>query len=76
MISTSLRIRTELFDHGLFPGSAKQLTGSSLQMLFKNLHLVSSIDYKITLEQWIEQMTQVMPLFTENDVFLFMLSSH
>ena len=43
-----LEIRTELFEHGLYPLKTK-LTSQMLINLFKNLHMISSIDYKIPL---------------------------
>jgi len=49
----SLQIRTELFEHGLFPVQSK-ITPQILIALFKNLHLLSSIDYKIALGLWID----------------------
>jgi len=44
----TLAIRTELFEHGLFPTQGK-LNASVIINLFHNLSLLSSIDYKIKL---------------------------
>jgi hypothetical protein len=49
----TLAIRTELFEHGLFPTQIK-LTNQVLVSVFSNLNLVSTIDYKIKLKDWIE----------------------
>ena len=55
-----LEIRTELFEHGLYPLKTK-LTSQMLINLFKNLHMISSIDYKIPLSQWIDVSTKTIP---------------
>ena len=44
----NLSIRTELFEHGLFPMQHK-LTTSVLINVIQELSLMSSIDYKIRL---------------------------
>ena len=49
----TLAIRTELFEQGLYPTQNK-LTNSVLVNLFTNLNLLSSIDYKIKLHQWVD----------------------
>lgn len=48
-----LQIRTELFEHGLFPMQSK-LTSNVLVTTFTNLNLLSSIDYKIKLANWVD----------------------
>ena len=63
-------IRGEIFDHGLFPDSA-QITKSILLALFKNLHLVSSIDYKITLDQFKEEATKCIPSLKLTEAHLY-----
>jgi hypothetical protein len=62
----TLAIRTELFEQGLYPTQNK-LTNSVLVNLFTNLNLLSSIDYKIKLHQWIDQATRYWPQCTEQD---------
>jgi hypothetical protein len=49
----TLSVRTDLFDHGLFPLQPK-VSSSILINLFANLNLVSSIDYKVKLKDWVE----------------------
>lgn len=49
----SLKIRSEVFEHSIYPMQAK-ITSKNLVDLFKNLHLLSSFDYKISLQNWIE----------------------
>jgi hypothetical protein len=48
-----VRIRLEIFDHGIFPCPAK-LNTKSLINIVKSLYLVSTIDYKITAANWHE----------------------
>ena len=48
-----LSVRTELFEHGLFPMQSK-LTSTVLVNTFTNLNLLSSIDYKIKLSNWVD----------------------
>ena len=43
--TTRLSLRTDLFDHGLYPSS--KFASQPLINLFSNLHLVSSIEYRI-----------------------------
>ncbi len=62
----TLSLRTELFEQGLFPMQGK-LTTTVLVNLFANLNLVSSIDYKIKLKDWIEQSCKFIQGMTEND---------
>ena len=64
-----LQLRTELFEHGLFPMQSK-LSANVLVNTFTNLNLLSSIDYKIKLVNWVEQVKTThkqpffIPLFT------------
>jgi hypothetical protein len=66
----SLAIRTELFEHIIYPSQTK-LTSSILINLFKSLHLLSSIDYKITLNQWIEQAVKHIPSLVEGEAEVY-----
>jgi hypothetical protein len=49
-----LSIRSELFDHAIFPVMANKITSNVLVTTFTNLNLLSSIDYKIKMNHWIE----------------------
>jgi len=49
----SLEIRTELFEHAIFPMTNK-LSSQVLITTFTNLNLLSSTDYKIKLNNWVE----------------------
>eukprot|EP00347_Sterkiella_histriomuscorum_P018435 403345520 len=69
----TLAIRTELFEHGLFPTQGK-LTPTVLLNLFTNLNLLSSIDYKIKLHQWVDQATRYWPQCTETDAQVYFLT--
>lgn len=55
-----LEIRAELFDHCVYPNQSK-ITEQSLVTLFKSLHLMSSVTYKISIFQWIEQALKHIP---------------
>ena len=45
-----------------------------LVTLFKNLHLLSSIDYKITLIDWVEQALKYVPTLTANEAEVYFLT--
>jgi hypothetical protein len=64
-----LAIRTELFEHGIFPSLKNhgKITSSILVDTFTNLNLLSSIDYKIKLQSWIDQAVKHIPGMTAND---------
>lgn len=49
-----ISIRSELFEHCIYPSQTK-ITTQNILNLFRSLHLLSSFDYKITLDNWIEQ---------------------
>jgi hypothetical protein len=68
-----LQIRTELFEHGLFPMQSK-LSSSVLVTTFTNLNLLSSIDYKIRLSNWVDQSKKHIPDMTEQDAQIFFLT--
>jgi len=59
----TLEIRTELFDHWVYPNQAK-ITEQSLLTLFKSLNILSSVKYKISIFQWIEQALKHIPTMT------------
>lgn len=61
---SQLDIRTELFEHGLYPLQTK-LTDHMLVTLFKNLHMISSIDYKITHQQWSDAVIKNIPTISK-----------
>lgn len=47
-------IRYELFDHLIYPLGVKFDENMIIQ-LFRKLHIMSSIDYKISLNEWIDE---------------------
>lgn len=69
----SLGIRTELFDHGVFPLQSHhgKITSSILIETFTNLNLLSSIDYKIKLQTWIDQAVKYIPGMSQNDAMVY-----
>lgn len=68
-----LQIRTELFEHGLFPMPSK-LTSNVLVTTFTNLNLLSSIDYKIKLANWVDQSKKHIPEMTEQDAQIYFMT--
>jgi len=56
-------IRYELFDHLIYPLSVKFDENMIIQ-LFRKLHIMSSIDYKITLNEWIDESLKSLSGFT------------
>ena len=69
-----MAIRTELFEQGLFPHNQSKLNVNLLVNLFTNLNLLSSIDYKIKLSQWIDQAVKHIPGMTEGDARVYYLT--
>jgi hypothetical protein len=61
----SIYVRLEIFDHLVYPLSIK-LDDNLIIQLFRKLHIMSTIDYKIRLEDWIEQSMMIFPNFTGN----------
>lgn len=73
--ASTLQIRSELFEHGIYPASKQhKLTAQALVTAFTNLNLLSSIDYKIKLHHWLEQAKRHMPGLTDSDATIFYLS--
>ena len=58
-------IRYELFDHLIYPLSIKFDENMIIQ-LFRKLHIMSSIDYKISLNEWIEESLKSLSGFSGN----------
>ena len=73
-LSVSLKIRTELFEHAIYPLKQNKLTSQVLVTTFTNLNLLSSIDYKIKMHHWIEQSKRHMPAVTDTDASIFYLT--
>mmetsp|Transcript_39681 Transcript_39681/g.60795 ORF Transcript_39681/g.60795 Transcript_39681/m.60795 type:complete len:108 (+) Transcript_39681:132-455(+) len=48
-----------------------KITSKVLIDTFTNLNLLSSIDYKITLKNWIDQSVKVIPGMTEADATIY-----
>ena len=71
--SPLLQIRTEIFEHGLFP-MANKLSASVLINTFTNLNLLSSIDYKIKLSVWVDQAKRHIPDMTEHEAHIYFLT--
>jgi hypothetical protein len=61
--------RVELFDHVIYPLSVK-IDDNNIIQLFRKLHIMSTIDYKISLEDWIEQSTKNLTGFTEKEAII------
>ena len=61
MSRSVLQIKTEVFDHGVFPCPAR-LTPTSLIAAVKSLFIASTMDFKINLQQWVDTATRVLAL--------------
>ena len=71
----SLAIRTELFDHGIYPQMhTGKITPAILIETFTNLNLLSSIDYKIKLQNWVDQAVKHIPGFSMNDATIYFMT--
>ena len=68
-----LSLRTELFEHGLFPMQSK-LSANVLVNTFTNLNLLSSIDYKIKCANWVDQAKRHIPDMTESDANIYFIT--
>ncbi|CAG9315349.1 unnamed protein product [Blepharisma stoltei] len=67
-----LQIRTELFDHGVFP-CPQRLNQSSIVNLVKSLYLSASHDGKITISQWAEAAIKQLSLTLQEAEIYFEL---
>lgn len=62
----SICIRQEVFDHLVYPFSFK-IDDNQLVSLFRQLHFMSSLDYKITLDHWLDQSLTFIQGMTDKD---------
>ena len=69
-----MAIRSELFDHSVFPVMANKITPNVLVNTFTNLNLLSSIDYKIKMSHWLEQAKRHIPGMSETDATVYFLA--
>ena len=70
-----LAIRTELFDHGVYPQMHNQKISPTILIdTFTNLNLLSSIDYKIKLQNWVDQAVKHIPGMSESDATIYFMS--
>jgi len=67
----SFNIRYELFDHLIYPLTIK-LDENIIIAAFRKLHIMTSIDYKITLEDWIKISLQFMTGFTGRSITIIL----
>lgn len=65
-LSNLIFIRPELFEHLIYPLSAK-VDDNNIIQLFRKLHIMSTIDYKISLKEWIDQSIANLSGFTEKE---------
>ena len=70
-----LAVRSELFEHGVFPQMQQsKITPNILISTFTNLNLLSSIDYKIKLQTWIDQAVKHIPGMSESDATVYFVT--
>ena len=73
--SIQLAVRSELFEHGVYPQMQNsKITPQILINTFTNLNLLSSIDYKIKLQPWVDQAIKHIPGMTEADAAVYFQS--
>jgi len=72
--STILQIRTEIFDHGIYPLASSHFNITNLTSIIKELHAVSTIEYKITAQQWCEKVAKKMPSLSEKDAEIYFVT--
>ena len=53
---------------------ANKITSAVLVTTFTNLNLLSSIDYKIKMQHWLEQSKRHIPGMTETDATIYFLA--
>ncbi len=61
--SNMVGLKYEIFDHLIYPISVK-LDDNAVIQLFRKLHIMSTIDYKVTYDEWVEQAISNVPGFT------------
>ena len=66
-----LQIRTEIFDHGIYPAVSSHFNITNLTSIIKELHTVSTIEYKVTSQQWCEKVAKKMPSLSERDAEIY-----
>ncbi len=62
-ITSIISIRYDLFDHLIYPLNVKFDENLIIQ-LFRKLHIMSSIDYKISLNEWIDESVKSLQGFS------------
>ena len=65
--SFKIYIKPELFDHLIYPISVK-LDDEKIISLFRKLHILSEIDFKIPMKEWIKNATEIGLTKTEATV--------
>jgi len=70
----ALQIRNEFFDHGIYPAASAHFNTTNLTAIIKELHGCSSVDYKITMQQWCEKVAKKMPSLSEKDAEIYFLT--
>ena len=65
--SFKIYIKPELFDHLIYPISVK-LDDEKIISLFRKLHILSEIDFKIPMKEWIKNATEIDLTKTEATV--------
>ena len=69
-----LQIRSEVFDHGIFPAASANFNVTNLTGIIKELHSVSTVEYKITLQQWCEKVAKTVPSLSEKEAEIYFVT--
>ena len=67
-------IRPELFDHLIYPLTAK-LDDNLILLLFRKLHVSSEIDFKIPLKSWVTKAKEIWFIRNRSKYFISNIQS-
>ncbi len=69
-----LQIRGDVFDHGIFPAASVHFNPANLTTIIKELHSVSTVEYKITMQQWCDKVAKMVPSLSEKDAEIYFVT--
>ena len=72
MSSTSITIRTDIFEHGIFPTPTK-IGLINIISLYNSLSLVSTIDSKVTIDQFKDSASKYFPFISQKDAEVYFI---
>lgn len=69
---STVNIRTDLFEHGVFP-TPQKLGVLNIISLFNSLSLGSNNDHKVTIDQFKESISKYIPFFSSKQAEAFFI---